>query len=47
MTETERRKLDALEAVLNGIPPYPKGTLVREMQDERNALRAKANKSNA
>ena len=46
MTEDERRKLDALESLLEGLPLYPVGTVVREAQDERDKLRKKANEAN-
>lgn len=38
LTEEEQSKLRALEALLDDCPPYPVGTVVREMQDERDAL---------
>lgn len=37
----EALKLAALERLLDGEPIYPRGTVVRELQDERDRLRSR------
>ena len=41
LTKREENQLRALERLLDGLLPYPKGTWIREMQDKRDALIAK------
>lgn len=40
MTKDQRNKLAALRTLLEGYPPYPVGTGVRQMQDELAELEA-------